>query len=272
MGMEEGLDGGNFPNLTIDEKYSLALKSREILFHNASFYLTRYFINGVDGKDGWYINDSAKLKVAQKLAHSSLKFPYAPKSIRNSLTVAMQARLDWLLKDDNRTTNYKSISKIKFTKCLNLHDPESNTAMIDYYPLPNQDLFPYTYPPLFTDRITYERHYNTLNNAINNRYRILENAYNTYPMKVSVSYAGIKYGKFKLEDFYVALGFEFTTHNTGKVNSFISSSIKPSKKGRDFLRGERKKENGDIQVVILTPFFGQGQISNNDIDVISTWI
>ncbi len=33
-----------------------------------------------------------------------------------------------------------------------------------------------------------------------------------------------------------------------------------------------ENKNGETQTTILTPFFGQGQISINDIEVISTWI
>lgn len=271
MGMEEGLDGGSYPHLNINQLHSLANDARRELLTNSIFAPNRVFLNGINEVDGWYINDSGCLKHAQCIV---LGIPYVRRIIRQKQTITMQARLHWLLQNNNCSTGYNLITKQDFPAYPNLHNSLSKAAMIDFLPLPNQgaNVFPYTCPPLFTDRITYERHYHTLNSAINNRYKILENAYNSYPMKVSVSYTGIKNGKFKLEDFYISLGFNFTRLNTGTVNPRFSGYIKPSPGKRDFLRGERIKKNGDIQIAILTPFFGMGQLLKTDIDVISTWV
>ncbi len=271
MGMEEGLDGGSYPHLNVNQLYYLAIEARRELLYNPIFAPNRVFLNGKNHDDGWYINDSKCLKIAQCIV---LRIPYIPKVIRQAPTITMQARLHWLLNNDNRSIDYPSINEQDFPAYPNLHNLLSKAAMIDFLPLPNQGVnaFPYSYPGLFYDRRTYKSHYNILNGAINNRYSILENVYNIYPMKVSVSYTGINNGRFKLEDFYISLGFNFKTLNTGIVNPRFSKYIKPSPGKRDFLRGERKKENGDIQVAILTPFFGMGQLLNTDIDVISTWV
>jgi len=257
MGMEEGLDGGTYPKLNIDQLYSLAIDARNELCNNKTLFgSNKVSINGKNDDDGWYIKDSACLKHAQCI---SLGIPYVHRIIRQKQTITMQARLHWLLQNNNRSTDYNLIDKQDFPAYPNLHNSASKAAMIDYFPLPNQgkSVFPYQYKPLFTDRNSYAGHYNTLIRAINNRYRILENAYNSYPMKVSVSYAGIINGYFKLHAFYMSLGFIFKTLNTSIVNPRFSKYIKPSSGGRDFLRGERVEENGDIQIAILTPFFWQ---------------
>lgn len=271
MGMEEGLDGGTYPSLIIDKLYSLAFDARNELLNNPSFASNRVFLNGKSDIDGWYINDSKCLKRAQC---NVLGIPYVHKIIRQKQTITMQARLHWLLQNNNRTTDYQLITKQDFPAYANLHNSSSGASMIDFFPLPNHGVgvFPYTFPSLFCDRISYERHYNTLNEVINNRYRILKNAYDSYPMKVSVSYTGKIGGKFRLKDFYISLGFKFNLLNTGLVNPRFSGYISPSQGKRDFLRGERINEKGETQIAILTPFFGNGQISYNDIDVISTWI
>lgn len=266
MGMEEGLDGKSYPGLTGNRVrlYDLAFNSRKHLFCNQIFDNNRVYLNGIDATDGWYINDSSCLAIAQSLCTKSYyAFYYSP-------TMQMQARLHWLLKGSNRSTNYHKIPK-SFATYAYLHSLVSDSAMIDYFPLPNLSVkdFEYRYFTILTNRNSYETYYNSM---ASNRLRIIKKAYDDYPMKVSVSYTGIKDGKFKLEDFYITLGFKFTRLNTGTVNPRFSRYIVPSKGKRDFLRGERIKENGDIQIAILTPFFGMGQLLKTDIDVISTWI
>lgn len=269
IGREEGLAGDYFPGMSALAKYNLALKARRLLFAGTKFASNRVFVYGTNANDGWYINDSDCLKHAQwdvLYGTSYIKSPVAEPKV-----IELQARFYWLMQGSNRSSGYKSITSQTFSICPYLHTL-NNAAMIEYYPLPYVDTFPYIYPPIFTDLKTYEKHYNTLNSAINNRYRILKNAYNTYPMDVSIAYTGIIGGQFKLYAFYYSLGFRFITHNTSVVNPTFSNYISPSPNGTNFLRGERIKENGEKQIVILTPFFGRWTITNEDVDVISSWV
>ena len=99
-------------------------------------------------------------------------------------------------------------------------------------------------------------------------------------MPLTICYAGISGGKFKLECFYNSLGFTFgkilTTNN---IPAQYTGPIRPiNNHGKPFKIGVRKLtiENRVIsQRVVLTPFFTTRQnppLLMNDIDVISTWI
>src|ERR1035437_1560217 len=62
MGLEEGLDRGTYPKLTIDQLYSLAIDARRELCNNKTLFGTNKInINGKNDDDGWYIKDSACL-------------------------------------------------------------------------------------------------------------------------------------------------------------------------------------------------------------------
>lgn len=271
MGMEEGLDGLSYPDMeNVNHLYSLAIDARRKLLDDESYKSTRVFLNGKDFKDGWYINDSKYLTNAQALI-TPAKY-VAPKP---SLTIWMQARMHWLLKDKkNRLENYSLIPK-DFNDYKYSLSKANNNALIDYFPLPNhgKGAFPYEYGSLFTNRQTYESYYNRLCVG-NNRYRILKNAYDNNPMKVSFSYSEFKKGIFGLHKFYSSLDFVFDPpYNTNMVKEGYTGPIQPNlEKGKQFLIGKRKNLKGMDQKVILTPFWGTGQFSYNDIDVVSTYV
>ena len=267
IGMEEGL-GRCCITTAINARIELA--TSDFFKHSI------VFLNGIDFKDGWYLNDSDYLDCAiKKVCPDYIKIQESHDS-----TMRFQSRMHWLLQNNNRTSNYRDIVNQNFGKYNNLHKPGSNSAMIDYFPLlkVGATSFPYAPNSKFSDRDSYYKYFKKHCDK-NNRWIILKNIYDKYPMAVSIVYSGIENYQFRLKAFYDELRFSFeheleSEQYTDSVQPDYSKYINPSKpeKRRKFLLGNRVNDNGAKQIVVLTPFFGQGQISNNDIDVISSWI
>jgi len=144
--------------------------------------------------------------------------------------------------------------------------------MIDFFPFPKKKKIdcPYRYRGLWASSDEYYD-YHLYSDTL--RQRIIRNAYNTFPMNISFVYSGIEIGEFILEDFYEDMGFTFEEKHTNAVHTDFAGMIKPTqvKKRKKFLIGSRKTSIG-VQHAVLTPFFGEGQLTDNDIDVIASWV
>jgi hypothetical protein len=275
IGKEEGLDGGTHRHLNTNQLYYLAVEARRVLLNHPIFAPHRVFLNGIDSVDGWYINDTKCLAHAQDIVLNIL--PHVPMPPIHQFTMAKQARLHWLLQGNNRSIDYHLIATMHFARYGHFHTLAGNTAMIDYFPLPNENAgdIPYSCPARFINRRTYETYYKNLPPAINDRFRILRNAYDSCPMNISIAYTGIQNDIFRLQRFYETIGFVFGGRlYTDSVNPTFAGYIKPTPfaQRQPFLMGTRVNNNKDNQKVILTPFFGRWTIRNSDIDVISSWI
>lgn len=276
VGMEEGLAGR--PGVknteeTDEEKLRVALDARMQLLNNKLFNNNRVFVNGKDSKDGWYINNSTLLSQSWQLIRGEDMIE-SPDDYPGG-TMKMLARIHWLLQNNNRTDGYKAMPKT-FADYQNLNKPDGDSAMIDIFPFPKKSTgaWPKEYKKVdikdeFKNKNKYYTHYKEEGN---NRVRIIKNLYDNYPINCSIVYAGINKDIFKLESFYESLGFKFETHNTGETHIDYKGPIVPGKNIRIFKIGKRINSKNIEQRVFLTPFFGNGQISNADIEVISTWI
>jgi hypothetical protein len=264
VGLEEGLGIG---------KVQEAIDARMILSNDRSFLENRIYLNEENINDGWYISNALHLDQAREQAKNKPKTPLdeITPDYSKSLTMRMQARLHWLIQGNNRNENYVNIpSNFKSYKSLNV--PGSENAMIDVFPFPkvSANNWPKEYKNQFSAKKDYYDHYCHPDNI---RMKIIRGLYDTFPLNISISYAGILKGDFKLRSFYESLGFEFGPNQyTNTLNPKYNGSIKPSKRPKPFAIGHRTNQLGIYQEAILTPFFGTGQISFNDIDVISTWI
>jgi hypothetical protein len=264
IGIEEGLGEGDI---------TLAIKSRQELHNNDSLKKHIVYINEKNIIDGWYLTEASFLRDAQNIIQGIPIGNRQDLKTRQKQTMSGQARIHWLMQGDNRSLNYSTITKQDFPSYDVLHNETSKSSMIDYFPLPkyNENEYPFALEGIYRTKKSYYKHYNTLDSVINNRFRILKNVYNKYPMNVSIVYAGIKNFRFKLKPFYESLGFDFAVKYTNVLNpAYLGPIIVPTK-GQVFLLGHRTV-NGYTQIAILTPFLGQGRISNAEIDVISTWI
>jgi diguanylate cyclase (GGDEF)-like protein len=153
-----------------------------------------------------------------------------------------------------------------------LHKPDSKTAMIDRYPLPKQTSFNYRFEGL---PFKSYRQYIEYNNRPNSRRnRIIRELYDTCPMTVTIGYAGMERGEFRLRSFYEQiLDMRFAAYTTREVPEAYRDTIVPPHRGKTFLAGKRiRPSDGHEQIVVLTPFLGVGQISDADVDVIAAWI
>lgn len=264
VGMEEGLGGNNA---------DIEIRAREELFKNPIFSLNRIFVNGVNSKEGWYINDSTCLIQAQALAKklSIATLSLIPNYSRSQV-MQNQARIHWLLQGENRTKDYQPYQQKNFRNYPHLNKPNSESAMIDLLPFPNQGKLANEYQILFSNKIQYENHYLSTNNR---RLQIIKDIYDNYPIPLSINYFGFKNGNFPMQNFFVQkLNFRFHAFkNTSVVNPLlIGTPIKPSQKGVNFVIGKRINGKGLEQKLVLTPFLGNGVIARNDVDVISTWL
>ena len=276
VGMEEGLGR---------ETVKDAINSRIQLYSNPIFRGVKVTMANYC----WYITDSRCLTQAYQLVQGNALTPLNLITHNYGIVMQMQSRMHWLLQGNNRTNNYHNMPK-SFTQYAGLHNPNSKTAMIDIYPFPKRSAnnWPNDYKfinngkqnnNLFTKPKDYYNAYSPCNSG-NPREKCIENLYNTCPLPLTICYAGISGGKFKLECFYNSLGFTFgkilTTNN---IPAQYTGPIRPiNNHGKPFKIGVRKLtiENRVIsQRVVLTPFFTTRQnppLLMNDIDVISTWI
>jgi len=262
VGMEEGLAGNTA---------GIEIQARIKLYTNPVFSANRIFINGKNYQDGWYINDSTCLIKAQALAkRNSIGKLNLAANYSKSQAMQNQARMHWLLQGENRTTDYQPYDHATFKSYNNLNKPGSKSAMIDILPFPNQGKLAKGYQNMFPTRKKYVGYYYSSNSP---RMKVIKNLYNQFPLPLSISYSGYKKRVFQLKDFFEKqLDFKFRSiQNTSKVNKGFQN-IKPSGNPNDFIIGKRTKQDKSIQKVLLTPFWGSGQISRNDIDVFSSWL
>ncbi|KKL45224.1 hypothetical protein LCGC14_2357820 [marine sediment metagenome] len=93
-------------------------------------------------------------------------------------------------------------------------------------------------------------------------------------MNITVSYIGVNNGNFLKLNFYINVGFaNFITHNTGIINPAYHGPIIASAIPKKISIGERiRVDDNQKQTVVLTPFFGMGQLGYDDIDALSTWL
>lgn len=289
VGMEEGFGR---------EGLSTAIKARYELLNSQMF--THGYVNRANRNDGWYIPDSRCLGQAEQIVNCyrghrnyKCKIPNVNNVIipARDQTMTFQAKMHWILQGKNRNTfaslltNSKDAKKAfkdanqNFTTSYPLHMPGVRSAMIDYFPLPNQKAsdWPDEYMVCFQNRNEYKNYYLNQSNS-NNRVSILSNLYNKFcDMPLSIVYAGRENSQFRLEDFYTnTLNFRFSSYDTSQVNhNYPNIPPSTSKIPNPFKIGTRtQKINGENkdQTVVLTTFFGQGQISDSDIAVISTWL
>lgn len=275
VGLEEGL-GGN-------HNIQHALDARTQLMSHEIFNEYRGYINKVDTSEGWFIKDSRCLEQAFDIIDNKNVRSLQDVIVDNkSPIMKLQARLHWLLQDENRSSNYSEISNENFRHYESLHRKDSKSAMIDFFPFPRQrtknekiDLYKECEGiEKFKSMNAYYKHYENHYEADDKRYNILKGLYDNLPMKISVAYSGTNGVKFKLEKFYRDLGFSnFKEHCTDKVNKGYNKDIKGTHflLRQPFYIGERINKKSERQIVVLTTFFGQ-YTSKNDIDVISTWL
>jgi hypothetical protein len=273
MGFEEGV--ASFPP---PHDVEISIEARRLLQVDPIYTPCRIFVNGINDTDGWYINEDrwnfmtypeGPLAHAIRAATAGRGFhiPWNPPNVN---VINMQTRLHWLLQNGNRTHNYIPHSATNYAG----YNPRIGRHMIDFYPFPKRGKGSWdsilNVGPII-DINSYYDHYNTPGN---NRWNIISNLYNLLPMNITVSYLGKSRGSFLLQNFYYHVGFtNFINLNTGVINPAYIGPIVPSVGGRDFLLGERiRPVDGHKQIVVLTPFFGMGQLSYEDIDAISTWI
>ena len=259
VGMEEGVGGYNTQE---------AVNARLDLFHNHRSKDCIGYVNGKNPNDGWFLTNPLILReILKRNQHTNNA------NKRRSQTMIIQNRFSWLLDSNNSKVNYDNIVDQDFKNYNKLHGINSKTAMIDYYPLPKLkgSSFPYSIPQIKNKEAYYDYH-NQFNDN-NKRYRLFKRLYDIFTMNISIVYAGIKKGEFKLHELYKELGFTFEEMNTSQVNPRYTGLIKPKQnKSRKFLLGYRTNKNNSKQIAVLTPFLGNGQLSYNDVDVISTWL
>ncbi|WEG13415.1 hypothetical protein PU629_03335 [Pullulanibacillus sp. KACC 23026] len=174
-----------------------------------------------------------------------------------------QTRIKYLLDH-----NFKLGNNLKKYREDVLHRPDSKTAMFDYFPLPKQGNFSYQLSEElpFTKR-TYSEYQKSEQSR---RKKLIKEMYDRYPMKVSWVYAGIENHGFRLQSVYEDLGFEFEEEIKIEPHEDYKDLVPRSNKiSRFFKIGKRKGEN---QFVILTPFLGNRQINNDEVDAITTWV
>lgn len=134
---------------------------------------------------------------------------------------------------------------------------DKETAMFDYYPLPKQGGKVIGYKNIKSEQQTEYRE------------ELIKSLYDKYPMPISLVYAGVKGGKFRLQNFYEELGFVMEEKDTTQVHPKFVGVVKPSSKSKKFLIGKSKGKN---QYCFITTFLGVGQTRDEDLLVILTWM
>lgn len=188
-----------------------------------------------------------------------------------SLTMYYQAYFKLVL-DSNFTKFREDISTDMMKNCMveTLHISDGNTAMTELYPLPKQGKLMYRVGGERWNRYSQARE--SWESSTNHRRQLLTHLYNNYPVPVTICYAGREQGTFVAEKFFNKdLGFEFTRYNTGLVPENFKDRVKPSPRPKDILISKRDNKLGYRQRVILTPFWGVGHTSYDDINVILAW-
>ena len=229
-----------------------------------------------DFKQGWFINDIGSMTRSEyeyESEHNDYKKNIEKFSSEGAfdLTMKMQVRLTKLLDTDLNKKNYDEIKNqdTKIYRNFGIHSPRQNTSMFDWYPLPNRSSndFPYLIKGNINTKKKYRDYYDT-NDTL--RKKNIKRIYDNCPMEISIVYAGISQGEFKLKNAYENdLGFKFAKFTTEKVHDDYISIISPSIKPKSFLIGKHKVKN---QYVIMTPFLGMGCLKYEDLDVIASWI
>ncbi|QHT59061.1 hypothetical protein GXP70_03190 [Paenibacillus lycopersici] len=262
VGFEEGL-GQETIEAVIQSRYDFEKDVSE-----AVYYLPEQLQpnQGDEGKLAYCITD---MDAASRYTtrNSFTDYPHYRTKLPIDLTMSMQATLKLLL--DNPSLLGQRISQQERRDCFfdTLHKPDSNTCMIDRYPLPKQGKFPYSVHGLFRNFQEYIAYNNRFDNY---RLQILKGMYDAFPMQNTIVYAGIERGAFKLQKLYESIGFRFETKYTSDVHPGYKGSVAPvADKVKPFLLGTRGATG---QKAILTPFFGMGQLGYHDLDVIATWI
>ncbi|TWH49279.1 hypothetical protein [Sporomusa sp. KB1] len=192
------------------------------------------------------------------------------REVVKSLTMYFQAYAKLVL-DSNFTKVKKEISMGMLKKCMvdTLHVSSGNTAMTELYPLPKQGKLLYRVEGESWNE--YKRARDSWENNINNRRQLLNHLYNKYSVPVTICYAGVEEGNFIAKNFFDNLKFDFTRCTTGIVPEKLKGKVNPSPKPKDIMLGERNSPLGHQQRVILTPFWGNGQMSYDDINVAMAW-
>ncbi len=256
VGMEEGLGR--------DSIYDV-IKTRSNRIQNTP-ELVDYLGNERVISQGYYLNDlgeACRLETGLQLSEVKL-----------DSTMSMQAHVKLLLDTNFEFLKVLEKEQQKFRiECFynTLHAKDSNTAMIDRYPLPCQGGFPYVCDGLFQNK---EEYLNYNNNAENPRVKIIENMYDRLPLNVSLVFAGIKQKEFKLKSFYEEMKFQFNGDKSFAEVAPGYEDIVPSvqESASKFTVGKRERPDGQLQYVILTPFLGVGQLSYKELNVITTWV
>jgi hypothetical protein len=272
IGYEEGV--GKVPK---PHDVQINIKARELLRYDAIYKQCRVFINGIDDSDGWYINNgnwninNGQDPLTHAIYKAILQLGYNLKwSPPNVNVINMQTRFHWLLQGTNRTSSYSLHNKKNYKVGYAL---SNGRHMIDYYPFPKRGKNSWDNVLNSTGIGSKKAYYKYYDSPNNDRIRILSSLYEELPMNITIAYLGIRNRDFLLRDFFQSIGFVFNKHNTNVLPNGYNGPIQRVPNGRDFLFGSRIREKDNHkQIVILTPFLGNGQISYADIDVISTWL
>jgi hypothetical protein len=247
VGREEGLGR---------EDVATNIKRRLDWANNKPFYI-RYI--GEDNSSGYYIYD---VDAADKAL--------GKKPILPDATMRFQSRVKLLLDNDNDVSLANQEDLLLDVYYHTLNRPTSNTAMLDFYPIPMQNNFPFDIEGLgFSTYRNVEKFREYCHSESSSRIKILKYMYDNFKMRVSIVYAGISNSKFRLQEFYEEIVFSFDQYDTSMVHPSYLGRVDSSDKPKPFLIGKRSSKQ---QWAFLTPFFGGGQLSFNDIDVIATWI
>jgi hypothetical protein len=252
------------------ESYELSLNSRLNLMRNFPYDVGYIHTNKYFG-NGWFLKDPATLENAYRKENESISgnVIMEPRPV-NDMTLNIQKRIFWLM--ENRL-HFADVNNQDFSN-RNLLSNNINTSLVSYFPFPKNPqsniVFKLEGVELWN---TSEEYYNYFLTNDTLRKKILIDVYDTFPLNISFVYAGIKEGKFILRDFYTNLGFIFEEKFTDTVHPDYAGIIAPTqvKKRKKFLIGHRNTLKG-VQHAILTPFFGEGQLTDNDIDVIASWV
>ena len=261
MGKEEGLG---------QHLETAAIPARMSLLTDPAYLSSRGYVNGINHTQGWYITDGGCL--GRALGDS----PDTPSDFVQ--VISFQAYFYWLLQDDNRLIA-KSRLGYDWKQYYSMFNTlGSGSHMIDYYPFPkisSSVIWSYYYQTEFPTSKKYYGFYCHDRFGTNNRWKILRNLFNNFPMEITISYIGYVNGNFLNQSFYTNLGFIFGKKMTTKnVNPSYAAYIDPSPKPIDFIIGDRV-QNGKKQIVVQTPFFTRRQpkpMKYEDIAVISSWL
>ena len=213
-----------------------------------------HYLEGNDIKKGFYIDDGMVAGWKRENSYETVEehIAHYKNDARNVLyweakvmTVINSGKFEFITEEVSRYSKHELLRKGK------------ETAMFDYYPLPKQG----------NNRIMYKNLENRQQTS--HRKELIKDLYDRYPMPISFVYAGVEKGKFRLQSFYEELGFKMEEKSTSQVHPKFEGVVKPLEEGKKFLIGKREDKN---QYCIITPFLGVGQIKDEDLLVILTWM